>query len=197
MRVEMSCRYIVFHRGTEDVGQPSQVLMLPRAGPKTLQSTCHVGRVILQRLRRSHYTHTVDKITAPTAKPLLTVVLHSTVFSFEVGAFNIYLHRRSKMVFKPPTWVPELPVEPPSNVSIADFMLDERYGRCPVEESRAPFTCGLSGKRYSAAEMRDRVDLLARGISQAVGWSPQQGSEWDKIGAVFSFNTVSETIVPD
>ncbi|KAL6241126.1 hypothetical protein RBB50_012030 [Rhinocladiella similis] len=94
------------------------------------------------------------------------------------------------MVFKPPTWVPELPVEPPSNVSIADFMLDERYGRCPVEESRAPFTCGLSGKRYSAAEMRDRVDLLARGISQAVGWSPQQGSEWDKIGAVFSFNTI-------
>lgn len=95
------------------------------------------------------------------------------------------------MVFSPHTWVPDLPVEPPANVSVADFMLDDRHGRCPLKSSRPPFVCGLSGKQYSAVEVRDRVDLLARGISQVTGWSPHRGSEWDKVGAVFSVNTVS------
>lgn len=94
------------------------------------------------------------------------------------------------MVFRPPQGVPKLPFEPPANVSLADFVLDNIHGRCPIEDSRPPFTCGLSGKQYSAIEVRERVGLLARGISQATGWTPQNGAEFDKIGAIFTVNTV-------
>lgn len=103
----------------------------------------------------------------------------------------MYPQQVCDMVFKPPTWVPELPFEPPANLSVADFMLDDKNGRCPLEDSRPPFTCGLSDKQYSAIEVRERVDLLARGISKVLGWRPENGTEWDKIGAIFSLNTVS------
>jgi len=69
-------------------------------------------------------------------------------------------------------------------------MLDENYGRYPLGYSEAPFTCGLSGKSYSALEVKERVDLLARGLSKELGFHPNQGTEYDKVIGVFSVNTV-------
>ena len=69
-------------------------------------------------------------------------------------------------------------------------MLDENYGRYPLGYSEAPFTCGLSGKSYSALEVKERVDLLARGLSKELGFHPNQGSEYEKVIGVFSVNTV-------
>lgn len=69
-------------------------------------------------------------------------------------------------------------------------MLDERYGRWPLKRSRPPFTCGLTGKQYSALEVKERVDYLARGLAKELGWSPNGGTEWDKVVGVFSVNTV-------
>ncbi|KAF2688388.1 acetyl-CoA synthetase-like protein [Lentithecium fluviatile CBS 122367] len=94
------------------------------------------------------------------------------------------------MPFLPPSWVPPLPFDPPDSISIADFMLEEHYGRHPLGYSRPMFTCGLTGKEYSTLEVRERVDFLARGLSKELGWHPNQGSEWDKVIAVFSVNTV-------
>ena len=70
-------------------------------------------------------------------------------------------------------------------------MLDEKFGRYPLDESRPPFTCGLSGAEYSVREVRDRVDKLARALSEELGWHPNGGSEWEKVAGVFSLNTVS------
>lgn len=53
-----------------------------------------------------------------------------------------------------------------------------------------PFTDGLSGRTYSALELRERIDYLARALSKELGWKPDQGSEWDKCIAVFSLNTI-------
>lgn len=95
------------------------------------------------------------------------------------------------MPFYPPSWVPQLPAEPNSSISIGDFMLDEQYGRCAHANSRNPFTCGVTGKTYSSAEVKQRVDYLARGLAKELGFEVNKGSEWDKVIAVFSLNTVS------
>jgi hypothetical protein len=95
------------------------------------------------------------------------------------------------MPFYPPKWVPKLPYDPPDSISIYDFVLDEQHGRHPLGYSKAPFVCGLTGKSYSALEVKDRVDYLARGLAKELGWQPNAGSEWDKVIAVFSVNTVS------
>ena len=71
-------------------------------------------------------------------------------------------------------------------------MWDENYDRHPLGYSKAPFTCGLSGKGYSALEVKERIDLLSRGLSKELGLDPNQGTEWDKVIGVFSVNTVHE-----
>jgi hypothetical protein len=97
------------------------------------------------------------------------------------------------MVFTAPSWVPALPFDPPDSVAICDFMLEEHYGRHPLGYSKNPFTCGLTGKTYTSLEVRERVEYLARALAKELGWHPNQGSEWDKVIAVFSVNTVSAT----
>ncbi|KAF1960880.1 phenylacetyl-CoA ligase-like protein [Byssothecium circinans] len=94
------------------------------------------------------------------------------------------------MPFYPPPWVPELPFDPPDSITIADFILDEHYGRHPLGYSKPMFTCGLTGKEYSALEVKERVDYLARGLAKELGWAPNRGTEWDKIIGVFSVNTL-------
>ena len=94
------------------------------------------------------------------------------------------------MVFLPPSSVPKLPFDPPDSIPICDFMLDEQHGRRALNESRPPFTCGLTGVGYSALELKDRVHKLARALSKELGWQPNQGTEWDKVCGIFSVNTV-------
>lgn len=74
-------------------------------------------------------------------------------------------------------------------------MFDENFGRHPLGYSRPPFTCGLTGKTYTALEVRERIDYLARALAKEFGWHPNKGSEWDKVVAVFSLNTVSGLIM--
>ncbi|KAK4910333.1 hypothetical protein LTR28_000055 [Elasticomyces elasticus] len=81
------------------------------------------------------------------------------------------------MPFYPPSWVPKLSMEPPDSISLDQFIFDENYERYPLGYSKPPFTCGLSGKSYSALELRERVDFLARGLSKELGWTPNGGTE--------------------
>ena len=94
------------------------------------------------------------------------------------------------MVFTPPTWTEKLPPIP-DNIPISEFVTNEAYGRHPLRHSRDPFTCGLTGKSYSASQVVDRVDHLSRGLAKELGWEPNKGSEWDKVLGIFSLNTVS------
>ncbi|EON69954.1 hypothetical protein W97_09219 [Coniosporium apollinis CBS 100218] len=93
------------------------------------------------------------------------------------------------MPFTSPSWVPKLP-EIPDSISIDQFMWDENYNRHPLGYSRPPFTCGLTGKAYSALEVKERIDHLARGLAKELGWQPNQRTEWDKVIGVFSVNTI-------
>jgi hypothetical protein len=71
-------------------------------------------------------------------------------------------------------------------------MLDDAYGRHPLKYSRNPFTCGISGRTYTALEMVERTDRLARALSKEIGWQPNQGTEWDKVAGIFALNTVGK-----
>ncbi|GKT42464.1 acyl-CoA ligase easD [Colletotrichum spaethianum] len=94
------------------------------------------------------------------------------------------------MVFTSPQWVPQLPIDPPDSITIAEFMSNEKYGRYPVAEARNPYTCGLSGKSYTASEVKQRTDALARAIAKKLDFAPNEGTEWDKVVALFSLNTI-------
>ncbi|KAI9828290.1 MAG: hypothetical protein M1819_006628 [Sarea resinae] len=95
------------------------------------------------------------------------------------------------MVFYAPTGqAAELPYEVPESLAICEFLWTEHYERNPLGYSRPPFVCGLSGKEYSALEVRDRVDHLARSLSTDLGWHPNESSEWDKVVAIFGLNTI-------
>lgn len=94
------------------------------------------------------------------------------------------------MVFYPPAWVPKLPFDPPDSITVAEFTQNEVYGRCALEKSRNPFTCGITGKTYTTAESHARSDAIARALSRVMGWEPNVDSPWDKVVGVFSLNTI-------
>ncbi|KAJ4202395.1 hypothetical protein NW759_015381 [Fusarium solani] len=94
------------------------------------------------------------------------------------------------MVFIPPGWVPQLPFDPPDSISIPEFVNNEKYGRCPIARSRNPFTCSVTGKSFTASQMIEREEYLARAIAQNLGYDSHEGTEWDRVVAVFSLNTV-------
>ncbi|KAG4031139.1 hypothetical protein MFRU_010g02640 [Monilinia fructicola] len=94
------------------------------------------------------------------------------------------------MVFTPPSWVPEAPSNLPDDISVSQFMLNEKYGRQSFKSSRNPFTCGISGKSYTVSQQAQRVELLARTLSKELGWQPNTGMEWEKVMGIFSLNTI-------
>lgn len=100
------------------------------------------------------------------------------------------------MPFKPPQWAPALQQEVPDNISIADFMLDEKHGRRALVDSRPPFISGISGEALSASAVKERVDFLARGLAQELEWEVQQGGALSKIVCIFSLNTVLPYAMP-
>jgi hypothetical protein len=75
-------------------------------------------------------------------------------------------------------------------MSIAEFMSNDKYGRYLLAKSRNPFTCGLTGKSYTAVEVVERENSLARAIAKRLDLD-NAGSEWDRVIALFSLNTVS------
>jgi acyl-CoA synthetase (AMP-forming)/AMP-acid ligase II len=69
-------------------------------------------------------------------------------------------------------------------------MNEEQHGRSPFNKSKNPFTCGLSGATFTAAEVKSRTEFLARALSKDLGWKPNSGTEWDKVIGIFALNTI-------
>jgi len=99
-------------------------------------------------------------------------------------------HNFSTMVFKSPNWVPSLPA-PPDSIPVSEFVLNEKYGRRSLSDSRDTYTCGISGKSHSVSQVRRRRDNLAKSLRQELGWEVNSGSEYDKVATIFCPNTVS------
>jgi hypothetical protein len=92
------------------------------------------------------------------------------------------------MVFKAASWLPPLPDLP--DVSLCEFMFDEQYGRAPIATSLPAYVCSISNKSISALEQKQRVEVMARALAIELGWSVNNGSEFDKVVGVFALNTV-------
>ncbi|KAH7305012.1 hypothetical protein B0I35DRAFT_147332 [Stachybotrys elegans] len=93
------------------------------------------------------------------------------------------------MVFHPPAWVPKLK-DLPDSITIEEFVNNEAYGRRPFASSRNPYTCGLTGRTFSAADVARRTGYLARAIASHLGFNPSEGTPWDRVIAVYSLNTI-------
>lgn len=83
--------------------------------------------------------------------------------------------------------------DPPDSITIEQFMSSEEYGRHPRARSRNPFTCGLTGRTYTVDEFFQRTDFFARALGKRMGWTPNEGTPWEKVIGVFSLNTVCAT----
>ncbi|KAJ4312663.1 hypothetical protein N0V84_009807 [Fusarium piperis] len=94
------------------------------------------------------------------------------------------------MVFLPPPSVPKLPFDPPDSITIPEFVFSEKYGRKPLSRSRKPYTCGITGKSYTTAEVEEREKLLARALAKRLGYDLTDGTEWDRVLALYSLNTI-------
>lgn len=82
--------------------------------------------------------------------------------------------------------------ESPDTVALPDFMMSNEHLPCPLERAKNPFTCGISGRTFTALEQKERVDILKRQLKKEMGWEVNQGSEWDKVVGIYAFNTVSD-----
>ncbi|RNJ56659.1 hypothetical protein D7B24_007023 [Verticillium nonalfalfae] len=96
------------------------------------------------------------------------------------------------MVFTSPAWVPKLPIGMSHCFQTSRLSPAGRgkYGRYAGAKSRNPYTCGLTGKTYTIPEVRQRVDHLSRAIGKKLDFAPNEGTEWDKVVALFSLNTI-------
>jgi len=69
-------------------------------------------------------------------------------------------------------------------------MLSDTHRGVSASKSRNPFTCGLSGKTYTYAEVSERVEHLSRALHKELGFFPNEGTEWDRVIGIFALNTV-------
>ncbi len=99
------------------------------------------------------------------------------------------------MVFSSPAWVPPIPGEIPDSVPLSTFSLSGSDDDIGQDASRPLLADGLSGKTFSREVLRQRVESLARALAQRLGWSPNEGSPWDKVVAIHSLNSVGAAVI--
>lgn len=83
-----------------------------------------------------------------------------------------------------------LSADPPDSITIPEFVFSDKYGRKPLSRSRRPYTCGITGKSYTTSEVEEREKLLARALAKRLGYDLTDGTEWDRVLALYSLNTV-------
>ncbi|KAJ4858308.1 AMP-binding enzyme domain-containing protein [Trichoderma breve] len=96
------------------------------------------------------------------------------------------------MPFTTPPYIHKLPFDPPDSIPIHEFLFNDgdKYGRYPIADSRPPFTCGITGKSYSAVEVKNRIEWLSAALASELGFEVNGRSEFDKVIALFSVNTI-------
>ncbi|KAL6800700.1 hypothetical protein GGI42DRAFT_47599 [Trichoderma sp. SZMC 28013] len=101
------------------------------------------------------------------------------------------------MPFTTPSYIHKLPFNPPDSVPIHEFLFTDgdKYGRYPIADSRPPFTCGITGKSYSVAEVKNRIEWLSAALASELGFEVNGGSEFDKVIGLFSVNTIDTMTV--
>ncbi|KAF5576820.1 phenylacetyl ligase [Fusarium pseudoanthophilum] len=86
------------------------------------------------------------------------------------------------------------PIQPPNNCSIEQFLLEERYGRHPIQASLNPFTCGITSKTRTTLEVKQLVSLLAQGLAEKLGWHTAPSDQLERVAkAIFTSPSLLQT----
>ncbi|EGU81532.1 hypothetical protein FOXB_07957 [Fusarium oxysporum f. sp. conglutinans Fo5176] len=104
----------------------------------------------------------------------------------------VYPEPLVKMVFQPPSWVPDITTQISPNANVAEWALESRRASGSV---RSPFICALTGKKYTLKEVREKVNALAKALCNELGWSPNQGTAEDKVIGVLAVNSLDFLVV--
>lgn len=86
-------------------------------------------------------------------------------------------------------------LEIPDSITVAEFISNDKYGRHPIKTSRRPFTCGMTGRSYTIEEVNERVNSLAKSLHAILKFDVEGGTEWDRVVAIYSLNTVRHPLV--
>ncbi|QGI85681.1 unnamed protein product [Fusarium fujikuroi] len=73
------------------------------------------------------------------------------------------------------------PVQPPKDCSIEEFLLEEKYGRHPIQASLNPFTCGITSKTRTTIEVKQLVSDLAQGLGENLGWHTAPNDQLERV----------------
>ncbi|CVL03652.1 probable phenylacetyl-CoA ligase [Fusarium proliferatum] len=73
------------------------------------------------------------------------------------------------------------PVQPPKDCSIEEFLLEEKYGRHPIQASLNPFTCGITSKTRTTIEVKQLVSDLAQGLGENLGWHAAPSDQLERV----------------
>ena len=112
-----------------------------------------------------------------------------------ISCSSIFFTVGENMVFSSPAWVPPIPGKIPDSVPLSTFSLSGSDDVVGQDASRPLLADGLSGKTFSRGVLRQRVESLARALAQRLGWSPNEGSPWDKVVAIHSLNSVGAAVI--
>ena len=126
----------------------------------------------------------------PFIRALRWVNIPETTFSTvdtDAADNPVYPEPLVKMVFQPPSWVPDITTQISPNANVAEWALESRRASGSV---RSPFICALTGKKYTLKEVREKVNALAKALCNELGWSPNQSTAEDKVIGVLAVNSV-------
>ena len=147
-----------------------------------------LGRIhtIIEKLRPYHHRHDLSSTSLGSLDALWYV--------FSQSVNTCLIRRRNAFVSRDRLYLLQHLIDVADSISIAEFMSNEKYGRSPLAKSPGPFVCGLTGKSYTALEVVEREEYLTRALSKRLDLN-NATSEWDRVVAIFSLNTVSKGVL--
>lgn len=97
------------------------------------------------------------------------------------------------MAFYRPAWAPSLTdADIPDDLSLSDFIFDDRFRPRKCEDSPYPFIDSISGTGYDIPETRRRIDCLAAGLANQLDIDDISGDVWQRVVGLFTVNNVSQ-----
>lgn len=95
-----------------------------------------------------------------------------------------------KMIFRSPSWVPQIDKGIPDTVLVGDFVTQRNHNLYDWSDDKATLICAISNKTYDMKTIKQRISRLSRSLSKELDWSSNAGSPWNKVIGIFSYNTV-------
>jgi ribosome assembly protein SQT1 len=93
--------------------------------------------------------------------------------------------------FHPPAWAPSITdADIPDDISIFEFLFDDKFRPRKCDDSPKPFVDSVSGQGYDIPETKSRVESLAAGLASQLEIGAASGNVWQRVVCVFAVNNV-------